>query len=153
MTFTEPLVPAKSSIKLVNTNGQVVAEGSTVDAGDTKTMRLVLPANLPIGTFTARWTSASAVDGDLDHGTTTFTSGIQGPDPGTPIPSASPAVSASTAPVDVLPSDIARSAAPSAPPTTPAASTSDAVIPIVVALVVLVGFGVWLLRGRSRGAR
>ena len=43
MTFTEPLDPAKSSIKLVDANGKVVAEGSTVDTGSPETMRLALP--------------------------------------------------------------------------------------------------------------
>ena len=43
MTFTEPLKPANSSIKLVDPSGVVVVQGSTVDASDAKTMRLELP--------------------------------------------------------------------------------------------------------------
>ena len=145
MTFTEPLDPAKSSIKLVDTNGNVVAEGSTVDASDPKTMRLALP-DLPIGTYTARWTSSSALDGDLDHGTTSFTTGAVGPSPGSPQPTA-----ASVAPsVEV---SGASSVSASAPPTAPASSASDAIIPIVVALLVLAGLGAWLLRGRMRAGR
>ena len=72
LTFTETLDPSKSSIKLADAGGQIVAQGSTVDTGDTKTMRLVTP-NLAAGTYTVRWISASAQDGDLDHGETTFT--------------------------------------------------------------------------------
>jgi methionine-rich copper-binding protein CopC len=142
MTFTEPLDPAKSSIKLVDTNGKVVAEGSTVDASDPKTMRLALP-DLPIGTYTARWTSSSALDGDLDHGTTSFTTGAIGPSPGSPQPTA-----ASVAPSVAVSG--AASALVSAPPTAPASSANDAIIPIVVALIVLAALGGWLLRSRAR---
>jgi copper resistance protein C len=142
MTFTEPLDPAKSSIRLVNTNSKVVAEGSTVDASDPKTMRLDLP-DLPTGTYTARWTSSSALDGDLDHGTTSFTTGAIGPSPGSPQPTA-----ASVAPSVAVSG--AASALVSAPPTAPPSSTSDAIIPIIVALIVLAALGAWLLRSRAR---
>lgn len=155
MTFTEPLEPAKSSIKLVTTNGKVVAEGSTVDTGDAKTMRLTLPADLAIGTFTARWTSASALDGDLDHGTTSFTFFAVGPIPGTPVPSAlpsSPSASRSARASGTAPS-VVPSPSPSSPPSTPTASTSDAIIPIVVVLIGILAVGAWLFRGRSGGGR
>jgi methionine-rich copper-binding protein CopC len=142
MTFTEPLDPTKSSIRLVNTNSKVVAEGSTVDASDPKTMRLALP-DLPIGTYTARWTSSSALDGDLDHGTTSFTTGAIGPSPGSPQPTA-----ASVAPSVAVSG--AASALVSAPPSAPASSANDAIIPIVVALIVLAALGGWLLRSRAR---
>jgi methionine-rich copper-binding protein CopC len=149
MTFTEPLKPANSSIKLVNTSNQVVADGSTVDATDPKTMRLRLPGDLPIGTYTARWTSASALDGDLDHGTTSFTFAV-GPEPGSPSPTATIAPSGSASPSATA---IAASAVASAPPATPATSTGDLVIPIVVALILLAALGAWLLRGRARSPR
>lgn len=152
MTFTEPLKPANSSIKLLDTANKVVAEGSTVDAADPKTMRLAVPAALPIGTFTARWTSTSALDGDVDHGTTTFTYAI-GPVPGTVPPSADAGATGASPSAPAPVPSAGPSAASSAPPTAPATSTSDAVIPIVVALIVLAGLGVWLLRGRSRAAR
>ena len=150
LTFTETLDPSKSSIKLADAGGQIVAEGSTVDTGNTKTMRLVTP-NLAAGAYTVRWISASAQDGDLDHGTTTFTVTAAA----SPSPSAAPSADASVQPsaaestsATAAPSD---APSPSAPPTTPATSTSDAIIPIVVVLVVLAGLGVWLLRGRGRG--
>jgi methionine-rich copper-binding protein CopC len=151
MTFTEALDPAKSSIKLVDASGAVIAEGSTVDAGLPTTMRLVLLTDLAPGTYTARWASASAEDGDLDRGTTTFTVTAAASVAPSVAPSSPPA-SASAGPSAAAPST-ALSAAPSAPPTTPASSTGDAVIPIVAALVVLVALGLWLLRGRSRAAR
>jgi copper resistance protein C len=145
-TFTEPLVPAKSSLKLVDNTGKIVAEGSTVDPTDAKTMRLTLSPQPP-GTYTVRWTTASALDGDLDHGTTTFTIAAATASPtiaASVIPSAS--VAASEAP---SPSAVSVSPSPSAGTGTPT-STSDAVIPVIAALLILGVFGLWLLRGRSR---
>jgi hypothetical protein len=150
LTFTETLDPSKSSIKLADAGGQIVAQGSTVDTGDTKTMRLATP-NLAAGTYTVRWISASAQDGDLDHGETTFTVDAASPPPPSTAPSADASVQPSAA---VSASPIAApsvATSPSAPPTTPATSTSDAIIPIVVVLVVLAGLGLWLIRGRGRG--
>jgi methionine-rich copper-binding protein CopC len=152
LTFTETLDPSKSSIKLADAGGQIVAEGSTVDTADTKTMRLATP-NLATGTYTVRWISASAQDGDLDHGTTTFTVDAASPPPPSTAPSADASVepsAAGSASPKAAPS-VAPSPSPSAPPTTPATSTSDAIIPIVVVVVVVAGLGLWLLRGRGRG--
>jgi methionine-rich copper-binding protein CopC len=151
MTFTETLDPAKSSIKLVDAGGTVIVEGSTVDTSDAKVMRLALPAGLAAATYTARWISASAQDGDLDHGTTTFTvEAAARPSPSsTPAPAESATAAASSAPPSIAPS-IAPSPAASAAPVAPTASTSDAIVPIVVVLAVLVGLGLWLLRGRAR---
>jgi len=154
MTFTEPVVPSKSSIKLVDASGSVIAQGSTVDAGDAKTMRLAL-SPLDPATYTVRWTTASALDGDLDHGTTTFTVAAAP----SVAPSASPAPSAATAPApasagaSVAPPSVAPTPSPPSAPTTPAASTSDALIPVVIALIVLAALGLWLMRGRSRSGR
>ena len=150
LTFTETLDPSKSSIKLADAGGQIVAQGSTVDSGDTKTMRLVTP-NLAAGTYTVRWISASAQDGDLDHGETTFTVIAATPPPPSDAPSAEASVEPLGCRVAVAPTAAPSVApSPSAPPTTPATSTSDAIIPIVVVLVVLAGLGFWLLRGRAR---
>jgi methionine-rich copper-binding protein CopC len=152
MTFTEAVDPAKSSIKLVDASGAVIADGSTVSSGNPKLMRLAISTVLVPATYTVRWTTASAVDGDLDHGTTTFTVAA----PASVAPSASTAPSAPTASASaaasVAPPSVTPSVAPSpsAPPTTPATSTNDAVIPIIVALIVLVGLGAWLLRSRGR---
>jgi len=151
MSFTEPLKPANSSIKLVDPSGVVVVQGSTVDANDPKTMRLELPTLLAPATYTVRWTSASALDGDLDHGTTTFTvAAAASTSPSAGASQAGPSVS--TAPSSAAVS-AAPSPAPSAPPATPATSTSDAVIPVVVVLLALAALALWFMRGRSRGRR
>jgi methionine-rich copper-binding protein CopC len=147
-TFTEPVVPAKSSLKLVNSSGAIVADGSTVDPADAKKMHLVVPTQPP-GKYTVRWTTASALDGDLDHGTTTFTIAAASPSPSVaPSEAASPSAAPSVAASPSTPA-ASPSASPSGGPGTPT-STSDAVIPVIAALIVLVALGFWLLRSRSR---
>jgi methionine-rich copper-binding protein CopC len=149
MTFTEAVDPAKSSIKLVDASGAVVADGSTVSSGNPKLIRLAISTVLAPATYTVRWTTASAVDGDLDHGTTTFT--VAAAASVAPSASTAPAASSSAAASVAPPSDAPSVAPlPSSPPTTPATSTNDAVIPIIVALILLVGLGAWLLRSRAR---
>lgn len=153
MTFTEAVDPAKSSIKLVDASGAVIADGSTVSSGNPKLMRLAISTVLAPATYTVRWTTASAVDGDLDHGTTTFTVAAAAsvePSAST-APAASSSAAASVAPPSDAPSVVPSVApSPTTPPTTPATSTNDAVIPIIVALIVLVALGAWLLRSRAR---
>jgi copper resistance protein C len=152
MTFTEPVDPAKSSIKLVDAGGSVIAEGSAVDTANPKLMRLALTASLAPATYTVRWTTASALDGDLDHGTTTFTVAVSA----SVAPSQSPSEAAalpSAATTSAAAPSVAPSTAASSSPSTPASSSSDAVIPVVVALFVLAGLGLWLMRGRSRSGR
>jgi methionine-rich copper-binding protein CopC len=147
-TFSEPVVPAKSSLKLVDASGKIVADGSTVDPTDPKTMRLAVSPQPP-GTYTVRWTTASALDGDIAHGTTTFTIAAATPSP-SQVPSASPSVAASEA-ATPSPSAPAPSASPSASGDTGTqTSTSDAVIPVIAALLILGVLGLWLLRSRSR---
>jgi methionine-rich copper-binding protein CopC len=147
-TFTEAVDPTKSSLKLVDGSGAVVADGSTVDASDAKKMHLVVPTQPP-ATYTVRWTTASAVDGDIAHGTTTFTIVAASPSP-TAAPSASPTPAASAA---ASPSTPAASPSPSpsgGASTPPSTSASDAVIAVIGALIVLAALALWLLRSRAR---
>ncbi|HEY7132712.1 MAG TPA: copper resistance protein CopC [Candidatus Limnocylindrales bacterium] len=153
MTFTQALDPAKSSITLVDSGGAIIDGSSAATPGASKTMTFTPNGDLAPGTYTIRWTSASAEDGDIARGTTTFTvaAAASASPSEEPTASASPSAEASAA-ASVAPSDDpSPSAAPSASPvpTTPASSTSDALIPIVVVLVVLAGLGIWLLRGRG----
>jgi methionine-rich copper-binding protein CopC len=92
MTFTENLDASGSNIRLVDSSGAVVAQGGTVDSANAKQMTLAL-SNLAPGGYTIRWTSKSAVDGDIARGTTTFTATAATPAP----PSASPSAEPSTA--------------------------------------------------------
>jgi copper resistance protein C len=150
-SFSENLDPARSSFRVVNAANVVVAEGGSVEA-DKKTMRLVLETPLEAGMYTIRWTSFSTEDNEQDRGTTTFTVAVATPPPSS-VPS--PEAASSAPPSDAASPSLATLipvASPSAPPSTPVASTSDALIPIVVALVAILGLGLWLLRGRSRRA-
>ena len=142
MTFTQNLDPKKSSIVVVDSAKKVVVQGGIV-SGNPREMYLPLPGPLPVGTYEIRWTTFSTEDQEQDRGTTTFTVAAA--------PSVAPSASAvapSTSP-SAAPS-VAVSAAPSSPLTSPATSTNDAVIPIVVALIVLAALGTWLLRSRAR---
>lgn len=150
MTFTENLDPGRSTIRLVDAAGAVVAEGGTVDPGDdVATMRLTVPAKLAPGTYTIRWVSFSTQDNEQDKGTTSFTL-----TPSTAPPTSQPsdrsvdAPSASSPGASVVAS-AAPSLSPSASPTSPTASTSDPLIPIIVVLVAVISLGLWLARGRS----
>ncbi len=154
MTFTETLDPKKSSIKLVDPSGSIVdAQSSVPSGGDGKEMDLVVNGELQPGAYTLRWISASAVDGDIARGTTSFT--VTAPPP-SPSPSAAPTSSTAASPstaASVAPSASPTLApSPSPAPTAPVASTSDALIPIVVVLAVVAGLGIWLLRRRGRQA-
>jgi hypothetical protein len=151
MTFTEPLDASASNIRLVDSSGKVVTQGGTVDSANPKEMTLALP-NVAPGAYTIRWTSKSALDGDVARGTTTFIATAATPPPASASPSAEP--SAASAEPSVAPS-APPSAAPSDSPlassggSTTSTSSTDTLIPIVVAIVVLGGLGAWLLRRRS----
>jgi methionine-rich copper-binding protein CopC len=157
MMFTETLDPSGSNIRLVDPSGAVVAQGGTIDQSSPKTMTLALASIAP-GTYTIRWTSKSAQDGDIARGTTTFTATAATPPPtASPPPSIEPSGSAAEPSPSTSPSTPASPSAPGAAPspsggTGTTTSSTDALIPIVVVLVVLVGLGAWLLRNRSRRA-
>jgi methionine-rich copper-binding protein CopC len=149
-TFTEPLDPAKSSLVLVTSGGAQVASGGVVAADDAKKMTLALPS-LAAGAYEIRWTTASALDGDLDRGTTTFTYAPAAPSASpSSAASATPAASAAATPSPSIAATVAPSPSGTGQPAS--ASTSDLLIPIVVAVILVAGLGYWLLRGRSRSS-
>lgn len=150
LLFSENLDPGRSTIRLVDAAGTVIAEGGRVDPGDdVRTMRLALPTPPPPGSYTVRWTSFSTEDNEQDRGTTTFTIAAPTAPPATvpPPQSAEPLASAGASTMAPSPSTTA-SPVPASDPA--AASTADALVPIVAALVVLAALGAWLLRGRAR---
>lgn len=165
LTFTEGLVQAKSSIRLVGPDGEV---GTAKPARDgAKVIRLEDLALGP-GEYTVKWT-AGADDGHVERGTIRFTvtgaaptstpSVVPTDEPATPAPptDAPPtdAPASEPAPTDVPASPAPASEAPAASPAPdpePAAATGlDVLIPIVAALVLVGGVGVLVLR-RSRAA-
>ena len=155
LTFSENLDPAKSSFRLLGPDGAVVGTGEATAA---KAMTLE-PPPLSDGTYTIKWTSASADDGDIERGQLTFSVQLAAASqPPSEPPTASTAPSAS-APASIAPSiapssaapSVAPTPAPSAAPTAPASSTSDVLLPIIVGLLIVAGVGAFVLR-RSRGA-
>jgi hypothetical protein len=146
MTFSEALDPTKSSIVVALIGGDEIASGGVVDPAEPTRMTLAIP-ELTAGEYELRWTSASAVDGDLDRGTTMFS---YAPPPPTPNPTAS------AAPSPTPPASPATSTSPSPSPSPSAdgtpASATDVIVPIVAAIVALAVLGGWLLsRSRGRG--
>ena len=149
-TFVQNLDPSKSSFALVDSTGTVVAKGGQVASDDVRKMTLPLTAPLAPGAYEIRWTTVSTEDGELARGTTTFTVVAATPSPSvapsaTASPSTAPFVSASPSAAPVA----SPSPSPSSGGGTPT-SASDAVIPVIAALIVLGALGLWLLRGRSR---
>jgi methionine-rich copper-binding protein CopC len=128
MTFTGPLDPTVTNIVLVSETGSVVAQGATIDPTNANRMTLAVHDLAP-GVYTVRWTSKSALDGDIVRGTTSFTAVAY--------------AAASTSPGPPAPA--APSAAPAVGPTT--SSVAD-LIPVAVPALLVVGFGAWLLRRR-----
>jgi methionine-rich copper-binding protein CopC len=161
MTFTENLNPSGSNIRLVDASNAVIAQGGTVDPSTPKQMTLDLSATpLAPGAYTIRWTSTSALDGDVARGTTTFTATAATAPPASPsaapsAPSAEPSVADSPSPA-ASPTGISSDAPVASGSDTSGGSGStsgtDAIVPIVVGVAVLGGLGWWLLRGRSRSA-
>jgi len=150
-TFVQNLDPAKSNFRIVNVNGTVVAEGGEVDPATPRRMTLTLSPLAP-GAYTIRWTTFSTEDSELAHGETTFTVVAATRSPSVaPSEAASPSVapSASASPPASVP---APSPSPSGGTGTTTTSTSDAVFPVIGALLVLAALGLWLLRSRSRRA-
>jgi methionine-rich copper-binding protein CopC len=148
MTFSEALDPAKSSIVVALIGGDEVASGGIVDPAEPTRMTLAIP-ELTAGEYELRWTSASAVDGDLDRGTTMFS---YAPPPPTPNPTASATPSASPTPPASPASSTSPSPSPSPSAGGTATSSTDVIVPIVAAIVVLAVLGGWLLsRSRGRG--
>ena len=64
LAFSENLDPAKSSFRLLGPDGAAIGTG---DATAAKAMSLQ-PPPLSDGTYTIKWTSASADDGDIERG-------------------------------------------------------------------------------------
>lgn len=152
MTFSQNLDSGRSSIRLVDAGGSVIADGGRVDPDNVRTMRLALPTPPPPGRYTLRWTSFSTEDGERHTGTTTFRIAAPTPPPASapPAPSAAPtaAPSETAAPPASSPTSAPTYSHPPTP-APPAASTADAVLPLVVVLVVLVVLGARFLRGRT----
>ncbi len=136
-----------STFQLRNAAGDVVAEGA-IDPDDDQRMTLEPPPLEP-GTYEIRW-QAQAIGDDghasLERGTYEFTviaAPSQPPAPSAP-PSDAPSATATAEPPSAEPS-------PSASPTpdpTPTVSTTDVLLPIIAAVVILAVLAGYLLNRR-----
>ncbi|HEV8360867.1 MAG TPA: CopD family protein [Candidatus Thermoplasmatota archaeon] len=81
--FSERLEPAYSGLEVRDANGTTVSQPHTIDA-DGITMRAVMPAALPYGTYTVVWRALSAADGHSTRGIASFLF----PDPSKPLTAA-----------------------------------------------------------------
>ena len=154
-TFTENLDASASNLRLLDASNKVIAQGGTIDPATPKQMTLAL-SNVGPGTYTIRWTSKSADDGDIARGTTTFTATAASAPPASPsaepsAASAEPSAAASTSPTAAPTADATVAPSPTGGSGTSSSGT-DAIVPIVVGIAVLGGLGWWLLRSRSRSA-
>lgn len=92
LAFTEDPEPAFSSIRVLDTSGRPVSQGSPRPvAGSPDTLRLTLPA-LPAGVYTVNWRTVSRIDGHVTGGALAFGVGVTpastpAPDAGGPPPS------------------------------------------------------------------
>lgn len=137
-------IGSESSIELIGPNGESIARGG-VDPDDPRRLIIRLDTALPAGDYEVRWIAFSA-DGHLVNDTFGFTvlepDSTATPEPSAVEPTPTEAASPTAEPTDVpLPS-------PSASPAPAPASGSDVLIPIVAAVALVGGLGLFLLRGR-----
>ena len=147
LTFTAELNTARSSITLHDATGAELAKAG-VDPADDTVMRMVPPALAP-GAYEIRWTSV-ALDGDVLRGIVHFALAAPTPSP-TSTPAAVPSPTATASPSPSAPPSPSPSPSPGGGSTS--ASSSDVILPIVAAILVVALLGAWLLRGGSRGRR
>jgi methionine-rich copper-binding protein CopC len=162
-TVTEPVsvvsarysedLTSVSSLKVLDAGGAIVATGA-VDPDDDRRMLARPDAPLTNGTFTVQSTAAST-DGHIERVEWAFS--VQIPATAAPTATPTPASTGASAPPTASPTPAATpspaaSASPtsSADPGTPTSSTTDVLLPIIAALVVvLIGAGFLLRRDRA----
>jgi methionine-rich copper-binding protein CopC len=150
LDFSDTL-KSNSHFEVTDASGtQVLKGGPDPDVKDRMSVAVTTP--LAAGAYQVQWTSVAS-DGDVERGKFSFTVAEATPPPPTPspTPTATATASASTSPTP--------SASPSATPApspsgdggaTGGTSGSDVVLPILVALILVGGLGIWLARRQRR---
>jgi methionine-rich copper-binding protein CopC len=158
-TFTQRVKADGSSLVVKLVGGTTVAQGG-VDPNDP--LRMVATPATPLGSgaYRVEWTTISLDDGELARGTWTFTVAVAPTPSPTPIPTSTPSAAPSVAPSasatatsSAVPVTPVPSAAPTPVPSADGSATGgsgDAVLPIVVALVVLGAGAAFLLSRRGQ---
>jgi methionine-rich copper-binding protein CopC len=150
-TFTQKIDPDGSSLVLRDTNNNVVARGGP-DPDDDKRMVITDLPELAPGSYEVQWTTISAEDGELARGTWSFTAAVALKTPGTPEPTATATASASAAATAGATPEPTASPTPGATPapTDETGAGSDAILPIIVALALVLAAAGFLLARRGR---
>jgi len=147
--YSEAMAPDGSSLIVKDAGGATVAEG-TVDPEDDTRMVATPSAPLTNGTYTVEST-AIAADGHAERATWTFTVAVVAtPEPTPTAATAAPSAAPTPTPVSATP---VPSVAPTLVPSDDGSSTgtgSDALLPIVVALIILGAGAAYLLSRRNR---
>ena len=146
--YSEAMRPDGSSLIVKGADGATVAEG-TVDPEDDTRMVATPSAPLINGTYTVEST-AIAIDGHAERSTWTFTVAAAPTPSPTPVATAAPSAAPTSTPVAATPvSSIAPTPVPSDEGTS-TGSDSDALLPIIVALIILGAGAAYLLSRRNR---
>jgi methionine-rich copper-binding protein CopC len=149
LTFTEPLGD-DSEADLIGPDGDQAASAE-VDAPDA-TMTFTLTAPLDPGDYEVRWTTV-ADDGHVERGTIEFTVTPAPPTPEpTPEPTPAPTATATAVASSPPPTPSPPPAATPSPTVDGGATggSSDVLIPIIVALLIVGAGGAYLLTRRNR---
>jgi methionine-rich copper-binding protein CopC len=146
--YTDSMKKDGSSIELLDASGASVAKGGLDPADDTR-MVANLTAPLPAGAYTVKWTSV-ATDGDLLRGEWTFMVAAAA----SASPSAAPP-SAAPSPTLVASAAASVAASPTAAPSpsgdvSATSGSTDVLLPVIVALILLGGGAAYLLNRRNR---
>lgn len=150
--FSQDLDPSRTSLEVRDDAGETVARGGELGEGP-REFRLALPELEP-GVYHVRYTSFSREDGELHRDPDAFSFTVVAAASPTPSPTPTPSRSPSAAPS--LPPSPTPPPSPSATPTptdspgggSAAGDQGGAVIPILAALALVAGLGVWLTRRR-----
>ncbi|HEV7604321.1 MAG TPA: copper resistance protein CopC, partial [Candidatus Limnocylindrales bacterium] len=150
--YSEAMTPNGSSILVKDATGATVMQGTVDPAKNTRMVaRRVAP--LGAGAYTVAWTSV-ALDGHIERGTWTFTVAASAPsasNPGAPSAAASSvAASQPAGPSAQASASSGPTAIPSAAGGTTGSGTSDVLLPIIVALIILGAGAAYLLSRRGR---
>jgi methionine-rich copper-binding protein CopC len=152
-TYTQRMKVDGSSLIVKDSTGATVAEGGR-DASNNKLMVATPSTPLGPGSYRVEWTSNSAQDNEIARGTWEFTVAAAPTPSSTPVVTAAPTASAAqSAPPTPAPATPVPSVAPTPRPSadgSASGSGGDALLPIIVAVIVLGAGAVYLLSRRDR---